>query len=116
MRQVTPFLNGKALGVTVLVADNFLTRLRGLLARPPLQPEQGLLIRPCSSVHTWFMGYNLDLVYMDKSGKVLVVRTGIKPWRFDLGPSGAHQVLELPSGSIQSLGIAPGARLEMESG
>lgn len=68
----------------VFLADNVLTRARGLLFRKPLEKSQALLITRCNSVHTWFMTYPLDVVYLNKDGLVLKVVKNLRPYRFSV--------------------------------
>lgn len=76
-----------------------LERMRGLLARPPLQAGEGLLIAPCPSVHTFGMRYALDLVFLDHAGRVLKLVLDLRPWRM-AACANAHAALELPSGTL----------------
>jgi uncharacterized membrane protein (UPF0127 family) len=86
---------------TVWHASNPWTRLRGLLGRKPLEPAaaQGLLIEPCSSVHTFWMGYPLDLIFLDRSNRVLEVCESVLPWSIRAA-RGARKTLELMAGSV----------------
>src|SRR6185436_14027598 len=61
------------------LADGFISRLRGLLGRDGLEPGSGLVIEPCTSVHMWGMKFALDIVHLDKKGKVLKVLPNLKP-------------------------------------
>ena len=75
-------------GVVVLdklkLADSYSKRLRGLLGRSSLHPGEGLIIRPCNSIHTYRMKFAIDVLYVDKKNIVLKVVNSIKPDR--LGP------------------------------
>ena len=88
-----------------------LERMRGLLARPPLQAGEGLLIAPCPSVHTFGMRYALDLVFLDPAGQVLKLTRQLQPWRMSSCPR-AHATLELPPGTLEQSSIRIGERLE----
>jgi uncharacterized membrane protein (UPF0127 family) len=79
------------------VADSFLSRLRGLALRERAQAGPGLLIPRCSSVHTVGMRFELDVYFLDRSGRVLSVRRRV-PSRRVLWHRGAAAVLEIPSG------------------
>jgi uncharacterized membrane protein (UPF0127 family) len=97
------------------LADTFPTRLRGLMLSPPLETAEGLLITYCSSVHSAFMRYAIDVVYLDRSGVVARCVPHLKPWRASFsGPRMAH-TLELAAGSISNLGINVGDRLSHPS-
>ncbi len=95
----------------VRVADTFMSRLRGLLGRS-LDEDEGLLISPCSSVHTMGMSYPLDIVFLDKESRALALYHGLKPWRVTRRVSGAHGVLELSAGTLANRGLQKGQKVE----
>ena len=80
--------------------------MRGLLWRPALAPGQGLLIAPCNSVHTIGMRYAIDVVFLDREGRVLKVCPALKPLRMAMA-RGARQVIELAAGEASRLGLLP---------
>jgi uncharacterized membrane protein (UPF0127 family) len=92
------------------VAETFWTRFRGLQLRPPLEADEGLLIRPCGSVHTFFMRFAIDVVFLDAELAVLGVRESVRPWRVAV-QRGAKVVLELPAGTAARSGLSAGERL-----
>ena len=94
------------------LADGPLTRLRGLLGRRELPPGEGLLLRPAPSIHTWFMRFPIDAVFLDAELEVVAVRHGMPAWRA-AGQRGARAVLELAAGEAARHGIEPGSRLRM---
>jgi uncharacterized membrane protein (UPF0127 family) len=96
-----------------LVADGFFTRLRGLLGRRELPRDEGLLIIPCSSIHTWFMRFPIDVVFLDRDLRVVRVATDVRPWRLRWG-KGGRRVLELAAGEAAARGIEVGDRLTLE--
>ncbi|MCC4598253.1 DUF192 domain-containing protein [Xanthomonas campestris pv. phormiicola] len=110
MRCGTLRREGEVLLHSVWRADTWWLRLRGLLGRAPLQSGQGLLIEPCNSVHTFAMGYPLDLLFFDRDGHVLEWRERIRPWR-GAACLRAHATLELAAGSLQALQPTRGERL-----
>ena len=89
------------------VADRFWSRLRGLIGRPPLESGEALLIEPCDGVHTFFMTYALDLLFLDESDRVVVALYGMKPWRTTRRYR-ARKVLELPAGTLAGIGVEAG--------
>lgn len=91
-------------------ADGFFSRLAGLLALPRLQPGQGLLLVPCASVHTAFMRYAIDVVFMDRAGVVQKIVPNLQPWRM-AACAGAHQTLELSAGQAAALALVTGQPL-----
>ena len=86
-------------------AANPWTRLRGLLGRKPLGAGEGLLIEPCSSVHTFGMGYALDLVFLDRGNRVVDIRENVAPWKVRGARARARKTLELKAGGLA--GLAP---------
>jgi uncharacterized protein len=95
-----------------LVADSFGLRLRGLLGRPALTGGEGLLLRPSGSIHTWFMSFSIDAVFLDRDFRVVHTAAGIRPWRMARA-RGARAVLELADGEAARRGIAVGDRLAL---
>ena len=95
------------------VADSSAKRRTGLLKHERLAPGEGLWIVPCESVHTFFMKFPIDLVYLDKKRKVKKVRHAVPAWRLSACLS-AHSVLELPAGTVEQTRTAVGDELEVE--
>jgi uncharacterized protein len=98
----------------VVVAGSYWTRLRGLLGRRELGPGEGLLLRPASSVHTAFMRFPIDVVFLDRELRVLDVAEAVRPWRVK-AKRGARAVLELGAGEAARQGIATGDNLRIET-
>ena len=69
------------LGFDAEVAETFAERARGLIGRRGLGPGEGMLITKCNCIHTFFMRFAIDATFLDKSGKVVKVVKGIRPWR-----------------------------------
>lgn len=86
-------------------------RMRGLLGRPRLGDGEALLLEPCRSVHCLGMRYALDLVYVDRRGRVCKLVYGLKPWRFSASLE-AHATLELAEGALAATGIKLGDVVE----
>jgi uncharacterized membrane protein (UPF0127 family) len=97
--------------LTVHHARGFWTRLAGLLARRELRKGEALYLAPCTAVHTWFMPYAIDVVFVDRMGRVLRVAAVVPPWRAVFCRA-AHGALELRAGQASCYGIAPGALLD----
>jgi len=95
------------------IADSGAKRRIGLLKHERLAPGEGLWIVPCESVHTFFMKFPIDLVYLDKKKRVRKVRRAVPAWRISLCLS-AHSVLELPAGRAAETGTAVGDELAIE--
>ena len=103
-------VDGRGAGVRVRVALTWLARAVGLLATPRLDDFDGLWILPCNSVHTCWMRYAIDVVFVDARGVVMKVVPMLKPWRM-AGCRGARATLELRAGLASELGIVPGVPL-----
>lgn len=82
------------------VAGSGAERTKGLLGRNGLDPGEGLWIVPCEAVHTFFMKFAIDLIYLDRKHRVKKVRSSVPAWRIS-GCLSAYSVLELPSGTIR---------------
>jgi uncharacterized protein len=95
-----------------VVADTPLTRLRGLLGRSGLRSGEGLLIRPTSAIHTCFMRFPVDAVFLDRDFVVLRAVNDLRAWRI-AACRGSRAVLELGAGEISRRGIRPGDRLRL---
>jgi len=85
-------------------------RSKGLLGRKGLPPGEGLLIPKTSSIHTFFMRFPMDAVFLDKELRVRAVRPAIPPFRLAWKP-GARSVLELAAGEAARVGLQEGVRL-----
>ena len=93
-----------------LLAETAFSRSRGLLGRSGLSSGEGILLRPASSIHTAFMRFAIDAVFVDRADRVLKVVDDLGPWRM-AGCRGARAVLELPAGEAQRRGLKPGVSL-----
>ena len=96
------------------VADNAWTRLVGLLGGAGLDPGEGLLIVPCSSIHMFFMRFAIDAVYLNRDLEVVGLDTDLRPWRIGGFYRGARYVLELPVGAIAASDTQVGDRVAVE--
>ncbi len=93
--------------------ESFLERTKGLLGSQELVGGEGLLIIPCNSVHTLFMQFSIDVVFLDKQSRVNKIVRGMKPFNFALALR-ACAVLELPAGDVDRIGIVLGQCLLWE--
>ena len=94
------------------IADGFWSRLRGLQGRKDLEPGHGLLLVPCSSVHTFRMRFPLGLILLDKTGHVLGTRGHVAPWSVVPAVPQTHAVVEFKAGS--ALCVEKGDLLRLE--
>ena len=105
---------GTWLGTRILAADTSEMRTRGLLGRTGLAPGEGLWIAPCEWVHMFGMKFAIDLVVLDKAGRVVGTKTDLRPGR--IGPLfwGAHSTIELPVGAIAASETQKGDQIRWE--
>lgn len=85
-------------------------RMRGLLGRTGLSAGEGMLITKTSSIHTYFMAFPIDAVFLDKELRVRRIASDLRPWRM-AWKRGCKSVLELPAGAAAAAGIDVGSRL-----
>ncbi len=97
----------------VRLADSFRARSQGLLGRAGLGSEEGLWIVPCGMIHTFFMRFPIDVVFLDRGLNVRRVVENLKPWRLSPWVFSAHSVLELPGGFLQG-SVRKGDQLEFK--
>lgn len=95
--------DGRWIARRVTIASSFRQRLRGLLGTKQLPPEEGLMLSPGGSVHTFGMRYCIDLAFLDRQLKILRVSPHVSPWRIRRAPAKTRHVLELPAGTAQQL-------------
>jgi hypothetical protein len=94
------------------VADRFFSRFLGLMGKKSLPQGSGLLIKPCNSIHMFFMKIPLDIVFIDESSSVIYLIENIKPWHISKLVRGAVSTIELPAGTIQHCNISIGDKFE----
>jgi uncharacterized protein len=97
-----------------IVARSFFARLGGLLAVPRLREGQALVLAPCNSVHTLFMRYAIDVVFIDKQRRVLKLVENLRPWRA-AACWHAHAAIELVAGQARDNGLVPGVQINFQS-
>ena len=102
--------DGAAVCERCVVADSPLLRMRGLLGRHDLPAGEGVWLRPAGSIHTLFMRFAIDVVFLDRDDRVCRIAESVAPWRF-AAARGARSVLELRAGEAQRRGIAVGDTL-----
>jgi len=84
----------------VIVADSIVKRMVGLLGRKGLFPKQAMILRPCNSIHTFFMSFPIDVIFLNKFNVVVKVISSIKPFRMSGIYFGASYAIEFPALSI----------------
>lgn len=94
------------------IAGSGMKRSKGLLGRKGLAPGEGMWIIPCEAVHTFFMQFPIDLIYLDRKHRVKKTREAVPAWRLSACLS-AHSILELPAGTIRKTQTERGDVLEI---
>jgi uncharacterized membrane protein (UPF0127 family) len=102
--------DGRVVCERCLVADTTFRRLRGLLGKRELNPGDGIVLRPGWSIHTAFMFFPIDVVYVSADQVVIKVVRNLKPWRASTC-RGARDVVELAAGEAARRGLEPGDRV-----
>lgn len=90
------------LGTRVARASTWWSRLRGFIGRPEPRQGEGILLVRCDAIHTWWMAFALDVLFLDERGRVLDVVRSLAPWKGIRRVPGARYVLEVPVGTIDS--------------
>jgi len=83
----------------------------GLLGRRSLAGDEGLLLTPCTSIHTFFMRFPIDILYLDREQVVVKAVRALRPFRLSACLKGGRSTLELPAGAIEASGTQVGDRL-----
>ena len=94
------YQDGRLIAGNIKVAGTFLTRLVGLLGKKTLEQGEGLLLEPCRQIHTWFMSFEIDAIFLDKNGRILALIAGMKQGIASPKVKNCSQVLEMAAGSI----------------
>lgn len=95
------------------IADRMWSRMRGLLGTRDLPAQEGLWIHACNSIHTFFMSYAIDCVFVDADLKIKALKKDVKPGRLVMPIWSAQSVFELRSGQIEKLGLSVGDQLHV---
>ncbi len=95
------------------MADTPWQRFMGLMGKRELAADAGLCLRPCSSIHMFFMRIAVDAVFVDKDDLVVRIYPSLRPWRVTRVVRKAKACIELPAGSLVSAGVKIGDRLTL---
>lgn len=111
-------LNARTEGVVardVEVADTRRRRRQGLLGRDRMGADGAMVLTPCLAVHTAFMRFPIDVVFVDRHGRAVQLVHELRPWRVAASIR-AHAVIELAAGRLKACGVQPGDRLYLAPG
>jgi len=96
-----------------VLATSFGRRLKGLIGTRTLPADQALLLSPCNSIHTWFMQYPIDAVFLDNDHRIIRILPALPPYRFSPLVRGPETVLEIQAGCCRHTGTRVGDLLEI---
>jgi uncharacterized protein len=91
--------NERVLADRVLPAFDSRSRRRGLLSHANLPRGSAMIVAPTNAIHTFFMRFSIDVAFIDRAGRVVKARPGVRPWRIVVAPR-AFAVIELPDGTL----------------
>lgn len=112
--RVTNETRGSVVAERCRVASGLFQTIFGLHLLPQLKAGEGLLLPGATTIDTTFMGYPIDLVFLDRDKRVTKVVPNLVPWRFALWNPRARDTLELPAGAAVSARTQPGDELRFE--
>ncbi len=95
--------SGEPVTEKLILAESLPDRMRGLLGRSTWPADSGLLIRPCRSIHMWFMHFPIDAAFLDADLRVLKVMRNLQPWQLGWAPRKTRSVLETAAGTLDHL-------------
>jgi len=101
---------GAPIANTVERANTRATRRRGLLGRDGLAPSHALMLEPCGAVHTAFMRFPIDVIFVDRQGYAVKIVRNLPAWRIAVAPK-ARTVIEMAAGSLDHVDLSLGDRL-----
>jgi uncharacterized membrane protein (UPF0127 family) len=96
----------------LIVADTYFKRLKGLMFTKEFPYENALQIIPCSEIHTFFMNYSIDVLYLDGSNNIVYMDERLQPGKIGRYVKGAKSVIELPEGKIKKVNIKVGQTVQ----
>lgn len=101
------------LGDNLRLAGDGANRRKGLLGREGLADGEGLWIIPCEAVHTFWMRFPIDLIYLDRKCRVMKIRSNVRPWRLSACLR-AHSVIEFDAGTARRTQTSLGDTLSLK--
>ncbi len=114
MRVAELKVNNQTLIPKCSIADTFFPRLCGLMGKNSMNSDEAILFPSCSSIHTLFMRFPIDVVFINRSGEVVEVVEALRPWRWCFPRLGVRHTLELKALRAREVGIHAGIRLSCE--
>ncbi len=98
MEKLKLSINGSPIGLTVFEAKTFIGKLKGFMFSA--RPSYGLLLESTNSIHTFFMSFAIDVLFLTNNNRIVKIKNNLKPWRMIYPVFSASKTLELPEGII----------------
>lgn len=105
--------NSELISKKIIFAHSFWERGRGLLGRETIDPDSVMWLKPCNNIHTMFMKFALDVVFVDRNLIVRSIHRNVKPWLPLLFSWGAHSAFEFLAGTLENKNINIGDQLHV---
>jgi uncharacterized protein len=103
---------GQTVGASVQTASGPWSSFAGLMLKKELPSGHGLLFQPARGIHTHFMRFPIDLIFLDDANRVIKIRDTMVPWRFEF--TSAAGVVEMNAGVAKAMDVRPGDQLRFE--
>jgi len=97
----------------IVIANTPFKRMKGLLGKKEFREGQALILKPCNSIHTFFLRFAIDVIFVDKHNKIIEAISHLKPFRLTCVYWLSALAIELPSGTIQSTLTCKGDTLQI---
>ncbi|MBM3248822.1 MAG: DUF192 domain-containing protein [Candidatus Omnitrophica bacterium] len=98
--KITNITRNTLLADKAVLASSLFSRMKGLLGRSLLGQNEALILRPCNSIHTFFMRFSIDIIFLDRTDKVVALKENMPAFRITSVYPGACQAIELPAHAI----------------
>jgi len=95
----------------VTVVETFPGRMKGLLGKKRLAKDEAMLLKPCKQVHTLFMKFPIDVVFLDEQCRVVHIKENLKSFSVSPYVENAKCVIEFPAGKVRETGLGINDRL-----
>jgi len=99
---------GTVLATRAKLASSYIDRLLGLMGRRRIEDGGGLLLTRSASIHSFFMRFRFDAIFLDRDDRVVKIVPAMRQWWIAFGGRGAKDTLELPAGTAAATGTQPG--------
>lgn len=113
--QIVNISKGIVIASKAQIAASMGQRMKGLLGRKGLAPDEALVLKPCSSIHTLFMRFPIDVLFLDKNVQIIRVIQNMPPYRLSPFVWASHLAIELPAGKISQTNTQIGDRLRIQN-